>query len=120
MFRQCYFEVLGTTINGIQSRFTHPDYQIYRNLQMVIFKTVKRENFKEEFDTMIQMYRDDFKDNNLEVQLKTLPNLKNFHEDTSFIDIVNYINSLSPNKRNLINEVVKLIKIVLVERKQMS
>lgn len=46
LFRQHYFEALDLIINCTKSRFEQPGYDTYKNLEELLFKTIKGEDFE--------------------------------------------------------------------------
>ena len=64
-------------------------------------------------EIVVKFYHDDCDKNLLEVQLKTLPSLIST-DNVSFKDILACTRKLSPGVRQLISEVIKLQKLILV------
>jgi len=58
-YRRTYYEVLDLLICGIKERFNQPGYKLYANLQNLLMKATKKENYSEELQFVTDFYRDD-------------------------------------------------------------
>ncbi|CAC5381633.1 unnamed protein product [Mytilus coruscus] len=82
-----------------------------------LIQCIRGNEFEGELNAITTFYGDDFQKDNLRCQLKMVS--ANFEsdckrEDVVFADIVKYVKSLSKGEKVWLNEVVKLIKLVLV------
>lgn len=77
-FRQLYFESIDLSVNWISERFQQPGYIIYSNLEQLLLKAVKGDDFPREFDTVCKMYKDDANPQFLQAQLPLELNFNNF------------------------------------------
>ena len=115
-FRSIYYEALDLIINCIKERFDQPGFDIYRNLQDVIIKSIRKENYDDSFNVVTSLYESDINSDQLKVHLETLS--ANFPaenwESVTIFDVKDYILSLSSNERLLISEVCVLLKLILV------
>ena len=115
-YKKIYYEVLDLIINCIQSRFDQEGYQIYRNLQDLLLKAVRKESYEDCFKIITSFYTDDLDPSQLRLHLETLS--ANFNTGTgssvTIFDIKDYVLSLSVYERPLISEVVTILKLILV------
>jgi len=105
LYWQKYYDVLDLIKNCVRSRFDQPGYNTYKNLQELLFKVIKGDNFESELQYVSQFYQDDINSANLQIQLQILTHDCPREEYTSIFDIRNYMKSLSPAKKQLMAEV---------------
>lgn len=55
-YRQLYYEALDNTVNCLIQRFDQPGYKIYSNLEQLLIKAGKQQEFEEEFQVVIDFY----------------------------------------------------------------
>ena len=67
LYRQQYYEALDLITNCVCSRFKQPGYNTYKNLQELLFKAIKGEDFQPELQFVTQFYQDDINSTNLQV-----------------------------------------------------
>ena len=118
-YRKEYYEALDLIINSIKSRFDQPGYRAYRNLQDLLIKAVKRENYDDCFSFVCSFYGDDINPDQLRLHLDILStNFSLIPDEVSssitIFDVKDYIFSLSPQERDLMSEVITILKLVLV------
>ena len=89
---------------------------MYTTLKQLLVKATIGESFKEELQKVIGFYHNDFNDDILRVQLRTLPAVIGQGEGSvnTFHDIRILVKQLKKPIRNLISEVAKMIKLVIV------
>ena len=89
---------------------------MYATLEQLLIKVILGESIEEESQKVIGFYHDDFNDNILRVQLRTLPAVIGQGKGSvnTFYDIQILEKELKKPIRNLISEVVKMIKHVIV------
>ena len=108
-----YFEAVDLLVNGIQSCFDQPGYQVYRQLENLLV-TNKGEDVKEVPSQVCTQYGEDFDQKNLEVQLAILHQSVPAAACTNLQDIFQRIVSLSAAQLSLIHEVCTLVHLLLV------
>ena len=118
-FRNIYFEVYDQTVNGIKERFNQPDNRIYVNLQELILKVFSKVEFSKEIEVVKDYYDSDFERFNLELQLQLLhqTDLKfkeQNHKRFTIQDVIVLMQKLPRAHKNVIPEVLKLMKLILV------
>ena len=69
-YRQIYFEALDLIVSFLTDRFDQPGYRIYRNLQILLFKALNKEEYEEALEVVCDFYQDDFDKNCLRAQLQ--------------------------------------------------
>ena len=118
-FRKICFEVYDQTVNGIKERFNQPDYRIYVNLQELILKAFNKEEFSKNLEAVTGFYDDDFESFNLESQLQLLHQIglkfkEQNHKRFTIQDVITLMQKLPRAHKNLILEVLKFMKLILV------
>jgi len=54
-----YFEALDLVVCGIKGRFDQPGYKVYSNLEEVLVKAVRKDNYDEELQYVVDFYKGD-------------------------------------------------------------
>ena len=112
-FRRIYFEALDLLVQAIADRFDQPGYRTYSSLQALFLKATKKEDFSEELKTVCTLYGSDLHAANLRSQLEILSN--NFSSSSGdIVEVKNHIQQLTTSERDLMKEVVLLMKLTLV------
>jgi len=113
MYRRIYYESLDLLVQAIEDRFNQPGYRMYSNLETLLMKAVKKEDYSNELEVVLRVYKDDFNASNLTTHLNilgtTIP-----RENYSISDILTYLQKLSSAEKELIKEVIVLAKLILV------
>ena len=86
---------------------------MYTTLEQVLIKAMLDKSFEEELQKVIGFYNDDFKNDILRVQLRTLPAMIG-QSEASVNTHEYFVKQLKKPIRNLISEVVKMNKLVIV------
>ena len=115
-YRRQYYAALDSGITCIKERFEQKDYEMYATLEQPLIKAILGELFEEELQKVIGFYHNDFNDDILRVQLRTLSAVIGQGEGSvnTFHDIEILVKQLKKPIRNLIRKVVKMIKLVIV------
>ena len=114
-YRQQYYEALDLIVNAIKDRFQQPGYEAYRNLEDLLLKAVKQEDYEECFSFVTTLYKDDIDPSQLRLHLDILKtNFKDGKEKATIFEIKDFILSLSVQERSLMSEVCTVLKLVLV------
>ena len=71
-FRVHYFEALDLATNCIKSRFDQMGYNTYKNMQELLLKAIRGEDFEAELNFVCNFYSDDFSKSTLRCQLQIL------------------------------------------------
>ena len=96
-FRQHYFECLDTIVSCIRDRFDQPGYAVLKNLEDLLLKAVRNEDYSSELDFVLNFYKDDFVRSSLRLQLELLTtSFSSFENHPTLIKIRDYFKSLSP------------------------
>ena len=115
-FRQQYYEALDLVISGIKERFDQPGYKLYEQLEDLLVKSIKGENYDDCLTAVTAFYTTDFDPAQLKLHLAVLSS--NFPADlcgsVTVLDVRDYILTMSPEERLLVSEVVTLLQLVLV------
>ena len=100
-YRRKSFEAIDLVVSYLKNRFDQDDFEMYALSEQLLSK---------------YFYTDDFKPNALETQLKTLPftpSLSASNAET-FRNVLKQMKELSEGQKLLSDEVVKLLKLVIV------
>lgn len=114
LYRQHYFECLDLIVRFIRDRFNQPGYQTQKNLENLLLKSARNEEYQTELEFVLRFYHDDFNSSCLKPQLKLLTTSFVTYEQPTLLDIVEHFRSLSPAHRSCISEICKLLRLILV------
>ena len=64
-----YFEDLDLVVCGIKGRFDQPGYEVYSNLEGMLVKAVRKDNYDEDLQYIVDFYKGDFNRDQLSMQL---------------------------------------------------
>ncbi len=109
MYRQTYFEAIDLIINAIKDRFNQPGFQIYRNLQDLLLLALNGKNWESSFASVTSLYKDDIDADQLRLHVQML--CASF---PTIDDVKQYIIGLTLHERQLLSEVVTVVKLILV------
>lgn len=113
LYRQVYYEALDLAVQTINDRFDQPGYRSYCCMEALLVNAVQKKDYSEELENVLDIYSSDLNKSNLEVQLNilscTVPK-----EVSNISDIKEYLQQLSPSERDLLNEVIILMKLIQV------
>ena len=114
-YRRIYFESLNCIISAIRDRFDQEDYRIYVQLENLLLKAAKGDNFIKEYGAAMETYACDFDKNRLNVQLETLNEYCKEIDQSDVFCLRTVVNVLRrPEIKSHLSEVVKLAKLILV------
>ena len=103
-FRINYLEALDLIISSVKERFDQPGYVIYKNLQDLLLKAIRKEDYEDCFTVVTRFYRSDLNPTQLQLHLNILAT--NFppesRKSVTIFDVKDYILSLSSLERSLI------------------
>ena len=117
LFRRQYFEAVDLVVNCIRARFDQPGYQIYKNVESLLLNAANGESFDEDFQKVVDFYKDYFNSGLLPTQLESLNASFKETKDISRVDmkaILKYFRSTLPVYKSFYSEVIKLLKLILV------
>ncbi len=113
MYRVIYFEAFDLLVQSINTRFDQPGYRAYCCLQSLLMKAVEKQDFSSELTEVMRIYGDDFNGQSLQLQLQIL--VSTVPEDIhTIMEVLSYLKEMPASEKELINEVVKLAKLILV------
>ena len=114
-YQRIYFESLDCIISAIRDRFDQVDYRIYVQLENLLLKAAKGDNFIKEYDAVMETYACDFDKNRFHVQLKTLNEYCKEIDQSDVFCLRTVVNILRrPEVKSHLSELVKLAKLILV------
>ena len=114
LYRRMYFEALDLVVCGIKGRFDQPGYKVYSNLEGVLVKAVRKDNYNEELQYVIDFYKGDFNRDQLSMQLGILSSNISSDSAQDLQSILKYLQKLSQAERSLLSEVCTLASLILV------
>ena len=112
-YRQKYFEALDLAIAGIQERFDQPGYAIYKNLECLILKAAKQEEYSNEIQEVLSFYGDDFQETDLRTQLQIF-GTKFIGKSCSLKDILAFLRGLSDGQKAFFSQVCRVAQLIMV------
>ena len=118
-FRMVYYEALDLITTSITERFDQPGYKVYRNLETLVLKVRKGEEYDEHFDFVCEFYGEDLDKNLLKAQLplfRALITGSDQCKDSSLSihNIVKHLANLSVGEQVALSQVFILMKLLLV------
>ena len=113
LYRKVYFGAYDNAIKAITDRFNQPDFQKYITLQELIFNAIKGKNYRQELSLIKNLYGDDFNYDILEAQLDLLHEIVQISINNTK-RLIESFRALPKSKGLLINEVIKVIKLIIV------
>ena len=91
---------------------------MYKSIQDLQLKSIRKEDFDEDFNVVVEIYRDNVNDYLLKTQLSLFPqvasNLNYDVEKINISDIIALFRCFTPAKQQFLAEVAKLGKILIV------
>ena len=96
-----YFEAIDVAVNSLKNRFDQPGYQLYSNLEQLLIKACQGKTFEEELEFISSFYKDD-----LDKEL--------LQSEITIFDIRDYLQSLSSAQRGLLDQVCRVLILILV------
>ncbi len=115
MCRQKYFEAMDLIINAIKDRFNQPGFQMYRNLQDLLLLALSGKNWESYFALVTSLYKDDIDADQLRLHIQTVcASFPKTSVAPTIEDVRQYILGLTLHERQLISEVVTIVKLILV------
>ena len=113
-FKQIYFEALDAIVNAINDRFDQPAFELFSQVEQLFLKSVKRQGVTDELKMVEKHFKNDYDEESFITELQQLPTI--FEEECPPINqevIVKVIKSFAPERRELIQNVATVIKIIL-------
>ena len=101
-------------INCIKNRFEQPGYKVYRQLQDLLLKAARHEEYTAEFDFVTKFYGSDFNSHLLKTQLEVYSGTFEQSVQVTLEDIFSIMKKLTSTQKELMSEVCTLTKLVLV------
>ena len=112
-YRRIYYEALDLIIVSITDCLDQPGYGLYSNLEQLLLKAVRQEDYEEELKSVAELYQSNLHIEDLKIQLTTLSSqLSDSHP--SFSVILKYLQTHSKPTCNIHFEVVTVMKLLLV------
>ena len=114
LYRRMYFEALDLVVCGIKGRFDQSGYKVYSNLEGMLVKAVRNDNYDEELQYIVDFYKGDFNHDQLSMQLGVLSSNISSDSAQDLKSISKYLQKLSQPERSLLSEVCTLASLILV------
>ena len=113
-YRRYFFEAYDNTIQGIKNRLSQGDVKWYSTLQQLVLKAANGESYEEEFNHVTTFYKNYIKKSLLETQLPTVKISLRSQKKMNISEVLEKFRSLSPARKNLLSEVIKVVRLLLV------
>lgn len=112
-YRSVFYEALDLVISCVNSRFDQDDYRTYSSCERLLLKAVSgNEDLSDEVAKVAKFYGSDFSADQLRTHLEVLR--ANYNGELNVHRIFRYLKDISPAKRALMAEAVKLAKLLMV------
>ena len=99
----------------IKDRFDQRDYNVYVSCEQLLLKAAAGGDvYEDEFQTATSFYGSDFDPRELEAYLSTFTNNIARVENVTLSNVLAYLRSLSSHQQQLLSQVIKLAKLILV------
>eukprot|EP00117_Sycon_ciliatum_P012838 scpid52838/ scgid13749/ Zinc finger MYM-type protein 1 len=113
-YRQLYYEVLDSAKSSIQTRFNQKGFAIYTQMENLLLKSAKGVDATDEFKAVTELYGEDLDSNLLLTQFSLLQTQLTSDDDVTFRSVLKFLRGYSTSQRQLLSEVVKLVRLILV------
>ena len=114
-YRRQYYEAIDSTIATIEKRFDQPGYVMYCNLEGLLIKAARQQDFSAEFQAVTDFYGDDLQASSLSAQLTTFGSQFTDSPDlVTLDDCLSYLQSLQIGAQSFFSEVCQVAKLLLV------
>ncbi|XP_038055179.1 uncharacterized protein LOC119727383 [Patiria miniata] len=109
-FRQIYYQALDLAVTSITDRFEQPDFKIYSHCEQLLLLAMSGADYQTELTTVVQFFNEDFTEEMLKAHLQLLKGSVSSCQMIS--ELVKECQQLHPGQRDLMSEVIKLIKLL--------
>ena len=113
-YRTVYFEALDLITSCIQDRFNQPGYKTYGKVETLLLKAAAAEPHGIELDFVLSFYGSDFDPQLLPTHLEIFSQLFKVDKPVFLADILKFFRSCTSGQLELISQVGKLVKLLLV------
>ena len=117
LFHQEYFSVLDLIISYVRDCFHQCGYGVYKQLEDLLLKAIRGEQYQSEFGFVIKFYGYDFNSSLLPVYFDLFNACLKGKSDTelqTLVQIRDYFIHLSPAVRSNMSEITTLLKVLMV------
>ncbi len=114
LYRCHYFECLDLITTFIRDRFNQPGYKTLKNLENLLLKSARNQNYQNELDFVLKFYANDLASSPLKTQLQLFTTSMSAYEQPTLFDIVDLFKSMSPAQRNSMSEICTLLRLIQV------
>ena len=114
LYRQQYFQCLDLIVGFIKDRFNQPDYNTLKQVENVLIKSARKEDYHVQLEFLLKHYSDDFNPLLLGTQLELLATAMTSVNKPTLHDVLDYVRSLSPGQRTSMSQVCVLLTLILV------
>ena len=123
-YRQIYYDFLDRLIMGITNRFDQPSYAVYEELQELLLHVTKdpshapgmEDTLEDNVKKVSKLYEDDIDMSRLRDKFITLRSIlpTELRHSSDISKLIQHIKSLDNSMQLLLNEVVALVRLILV------
>ena len=112
-YRMIYYEALDLVTSCITHRFDQQDHLVHSACESLLLKAVNGDDFHEDISAVVEFYGSDFSRESLSTHLEILGTNFEREGQVNIHDIFVYCRGLTPAKRALMSEAIKLVKLLL-------
>ena len=114
LYRSYYYECLDLITTFIRDRFNQPCYKTLKNLDDLLLKSARNENYQNELDFVLKFYANDLTSSPLKTQLQLFTTTLSTYEQPTLREIVDLFKSMSPAQRDSMSEICTVLKYIQV------
>ena len=109
-----YFECLDLITTFIRGRFNQTGYKTLKNLEDLLLKAARNENYQNELDFVLKFYANDLTSSPSKTQLQLFTTTLSTYEQRTLRKIVDIFKSMSPAQRDSMSEICTVLKFIQV------
>ena len=94
-------EAVDSIIAAIKDRFEQPSYRVFSNVEQLLLKSIKGEDYQSELKILLEVFGNDIDSFALPAELSILRTLFQNETPLHFDDILSILKDLSANQRAL-------------------
>ena len=115
-YRKIYFEAIDLIVNCITDRFNQPGFLIYQHVESLLLKAANCKEYQSELKFVLEFYGSDLDGSSLSTQLEVFSTTckTKSQEVYRLSDMVKLFKSLTPSQIELMSQVCKAFKLLLV------
>ena len=113
-YRVIYSKALDLITSYISDHFDQPGYKTYGKVQVLLLKAATSQPYKEELSFVLSFYGSDFDSLLLSTHLEIFSQTFQQDKEVTLSDILSFFRSCTPSQVDLMSQVSKLVRLLLV------